>query len=102
MNFYVMTLFPDLIGQIASSSILGRAEKSGFIHTEAVNIRDFSEDKHKHVDDYCYGGGKGMLMKAQPVYDCYNSIVKKLDENRTQCLAVLRRETGFPSSGGTE
>ena len=82
MNFYVMTLFPDLIGQIASSSILGRAEKSGFIHTEAVNIRDFSEDKHKHVDDYCYGGGKGMLMKAQPVYDCYNSIVTKLDENR--------------------
>lgn len=82
MNFYVMTLFPDLIWQIASSSILGRAEKSGFIHTEAVNIRDFSEDKHKHVDDYCYGGGKGMLMKAQPVYDCYNSIVTKLDENR--------------------
>lgn len=74
MKFAVMTLFPEMIEEIASHSILGRARREGLIEIEAVNIRDFSKDKHKHVDDYPYGGGAGMVMKAEPVYDCYKAL----------------------------
>lgn len=78
MNFHVMTLFPELIENVAKESILGRAEKAGFITVNTENFREFSHDKHKHVDDYPYGGGAGMLIKPEPVYECYESIVEKL------------------------
>lgn len=81
MNFYVMTLFPDMILSGLNTSITGRAIKNGLISLDAVNIRDFTLNKHKHVDDYPYGGGAGMVMQPQPIYDCYknieNSIGKK-------------------------
>ncbi|MBO7364810.1 MAG: tRNA (guanosine(37)-N1)-methyltransferase TrmD [Lachnospiraceae bacterium] len=77
MRFYVMTLFPELVEAVTSSSIFGRAVENGIIRVEAVNIRDFSTDKHKHVDDYPYGGGKGMLMKAEPVYRCWASVMER-------------------------
>lgn len=78
MKFYVMTLFPEMVEGVAKESILGRAEKSGTISVEAVNIRDYSKDlKHRHVDDYPYGGGAGMLIQAEPVYDCYEAIKEK-------------------------
>ena len=54
MNFYVLTLFPDMIMDGLRTSITGRAMEAGLIHIEAVNIRDFTKDKHKHVDDYTY------------------------------------------------
>lgn len=78
MHFYVMTLFPELIQGVAKESILGRAEKAGVISVEAVNFRDYSKDKHHHVDDYPYGGGAGMLIKPEPVYDCYEDLVKRI------------------------
>ena len=78
MDFFVMTLFPELIESIADSSIIKRAKDAGIISVQAVNIRDYTEDKHGHVDDYCYGGGKGMLIKAQPVYDCYQAVEKNI------------------------
>ena len=78
MNFYVMTLFPELITQIVSSSIIGRAIKSGVISVTPVNIRDYTTEKHGKVDDYPYGGGAGMLMQAQPVYDCWKSVVERI------------------------
>lgn len=68
MNYYVVTLFPEMIQQAASASILGRAAKNGFISVKTVNIRDFSTNKHHRVDDYPYGGGAGMVMEAEPVY----------------------------------
>ena len=74
MNFYIMTLFPEMIEQGAKNSILGRAIDNGIISLEAVNIRDYTEDKHRKVDDYPYGGGAGMLMQAQPVYDCWRAV----------------------------
>ena len=74
MNFHVMTLFPELIETNAASSILGRAQARGLISVHAVNIRDYSKEKHRHVDDYPYGGGAGMLMQAEPAYDCYRDI----------------------------
>ena len=79
MNFYIMTLFPDMVEHVVSESILGRAIKSDHIRIEAVNIRDYTEDKHKKVDDYPYGGGAGMVMQAQPIYDCFTSIVKRIE-----------------------
>ena len=74
MNFYVMTLFPEMIEKGVQSSILGRAGQNGLLSVETVNIRDYTEDKHKKVDDYPYGGGAGMLMQAQPVYDCCRAV----------------------------
>lgn len=78
-NFHVMTLFPGMILQGLNTSIMGRAIASGIISLEAVNIRDYTLDKHKKVDDYPYGGGAGMLMQAQPVYDAYLSVARKVE-----------------------
>ena len=77
MNFYVMTLFPEMITEGLHTSILGRAMDAGIISLEAVNIRDYTLDKHRHVDDYPYGGGAGMVMAAEPIARCYEEILKK-------------------------
>lgn len=78
MNFYILTLFPDMVMQGLNTSIIGRAAEKGLLSIEAVNIRDYTINKHKKVDDYPYGGGAGMLMQAQPVYDAWKSIVDKI------------------------
>ena len=80
MNFHVMTLFPDMIMQGLSDSVIGRADRKGTIGLHTVNIRDYSLDKHKHVDDYPYGGGAGMVMQPEPIYACYQDIVGKMDK----------------------
>jgi tRNA (guanine37-N1)-methyltransferase len=80
MNFHIMTLFPEMVYDGLNTSIIGRAKEKGFIYINAVNIRDYSTDKHKKVDDYTYGGGAGMLMQAQPVYDCYKAIEESIDK----------------------
>ena len=74
MNFHVLTLFPEMIIQGLAASIIGRAMEKEIISLEAVNIRDYTINKHKKVDDYTYGGGAGMVMQAQPIYDAYQSI----------------------------
>lgn len=79
MNFYVLTLFPDMVSDGLSSSIIGRARENGSILVEAVNIRDFTEDKHNKADDYPYGGGAGLLMQAQPVFDAHHFIADKIN-----------------------
>ena len=71
MRFDVMTLFPEMISNAMGESIIGRAAKNGIIEINAVNIRDFANSKHNHVDDYPYGGGFGMVMQCAPIYDCY-------------------------------
>ncbi|MDE5932761.1 MAG: tRNA (guanosine(37)-N1)-methyltransferase TrmD, partial [Lachnospiraceae bacterium] len=81
MNFHVLTLFPEMVMQGLHTSILGRAVGKQYISIEAVNIRDYTTDKHGKVDDYTYGGGAGMLMQAQPVYDAYLSVARKLEGN---------------------
>ncbi len=82
MNFHVLTLFPDMVRNGLNTSILGRASENGHIHIETVNIRDFTLDKHKKVDDYPYGGGAGMLMQAQPVYDAFLHVANHLRARR--------------------
>ena len=83
VNFHIMTLFPEMVLQGLHTSILGRAVKQGHISIEAVNIRDYTQDKHGKVDDYTYGGGAGMLMQAQPVYDTYQSIIDRIGQDKT-------------------
>ena len=78
MRFHVCTLFPEMIQAVAETSILGRAVKNGAIAVETVNIRDFSQNKHHRVDDYPYGGGAGMVMEAEPVYEAVLSVQEKL------------------------
>lgn len=82
MNFHVMTLFPEMIDNAANTSILGRAIAKGLLTIEAVDIRKYTDNKHNRVDDYTYGGGAGMLMQAQPIYDCYQEIISKISEKR--------------------
>ncbi len=76
MRFDIMTLFPELVETVLGESIIGRARASGAIEVYAHNIRDYSKDKHRRVDDTPYGGGKGMLMMAPPIYDCYEAILE--------------------------
>lgn len=77
MNFHVMTLFPEMIEQGLNTSITGRAINSNIISLNCVDIRKYTKDRHGHVDDYPYGGGAGMVMQAQPIYDCYMDIITK-------------------------
>lgn len=70
----IMTLFPDYVDFILSESIIGRARRAGTLDIRTHNIRDYSEDKHRRVDDTPYGGGRGMLMAAPPIYRCYKAI----------------------------
>ncbi len=74
MNFHIMTLFPEMIEGAANTSILGRAIDKGLLSVNAVDIREYTANKHNRVDDYTYGGGAGMLMQAQPIYDCYMNL----------------------------
>ena len=77
MKFTILTLFPEMF-ETLKYSIIERASKKDLININLVNIRDFSKDKHKHVDDTPYGGGAGMVMRSDVVYDAYNSVK---DEN---------------------
>ena len=81
MRFDIMTLFPDLVNTVLGESIIGRAQKSGAIEVHTHQIRDYSEDKHRRVDDTPYGGGKGMLMAAPPVYNCFQGVLRKQAED---------------------
>lgn len=75
MKFNILTLFPEMFKPL-EESILGRAQETGKIEINLINIRDFSQDKHKHVDDTPYGGGAGMVMKPDVVYDAYKSVAQ--------------------------
>jgi len=80
MRFDIMTLFPALVDGVLSESIIGRARKGGIISVHCHNIRDFSENKHRNVDDTPFGGGMGMVMAAPPIYNCFENIRKDFAE----------------------
>ena len=97
MRFDIMTLFPDMVNNILGESIIGRAQKSGAVEINLYNIRDYSEDKHRRVDDTPYGGGKGMLMRAPPIYNCYSTI---LDEQKKVGFESENRRVIYMSPAG--
>jgi len=85
MDFHILTLLPEMVENALETSVLGRAVEEGIIRINAVNIRDFSAEKHHKVDDYPYGGGAGMLMQAQPVYDAWKSITDRTGKD-VRCI----------------
>ncbi len=78
MHFHVLTLFPEMIRDGFMTSITGRAVQSGRLSLDVINIRDYSTDKHRHVDDYPYGGGAGMVMQPDPIYRAYEDLTQKI------------------------
>lgn len=78
MNYHVLTLFPEMVLDGLNTSIIGRAVQKGILTLSAVNIRDYTKEKHGHVDDAPYGGGAGMVMQAAPVCDAYEALCSKL------------------------
>lgn len=86
MRFDVMTLFPDMINTVMGESIMGRAQKSGIIELHTHNIRDYSKDKHRKVDDTPCGGGKGMLMSVEPIDACHEAVKALAPDMRTKTV----------------
>lgn len=97
MKINIMTLFPQMCETVLSESIIGRAREKGLVEIICINIRDYTEDKHRRVDDAPYGGGMGMLMQTVPIANCYKSICEK-SENKNHliymspCGKVLTQE----------
>lgn len=79
MRFDILTLFPEMFEAVLDNSIIGRAKDKGLVEINYIQIRDFAFNKHKNVDDYPYGGGMGMVMQAEPIFQAYLSVVKELD-----------------------
>lgn len=82
MIIRILTLFPEMFDGPLGSSIIQRGKDKGLLNIQCVNIRDFTENKHKKVDDYPYGGGAGMVMAPQPIFDCHEAVVKELGVNK--------------------
>lgn len=82
----MLTLFPETFNIVMRESIIGRAQENGFIEVNAINIRDYSKNKHRKVDDYPFGGGNGMVMTCQPVIDAYKDITKDLETKKPRVI----------------
>ncbi len=80
MRFDIATLFVEMCERVLDESIIGRARRAGKLEVHCHNIRDYTQDKHKRVDDTPYGGGKGMLMQAEPIYQCYQAVCQQLPQ----------------------
>lgn len=97
MKINIMTLFPEMCETVLSESIIGRAREKGLVEINCINIRDYTEDKHRRVDDAPYGGGMGMLMQTVPIANCYKAICEKSDNKNhliymSPCGKVLTQE----------
>ena len=95
MRVDIMTLFPDTLGDVMSESILGRAQDRGIIRIEAQQIRDYTANKQNQTDDYPYGGGRGAVMTADPLYRCWEAICDGPEVRSTPSICP---PAGIPSS----
>ncbi len=102
MNFYIMTLFPDMVRDGLNTSIIGRAVNKGLLSVDAINIRDYAFNKHQSVDDYPYGGGAGMLMQAEPVYQTYKAIQEKTGKKNLRTVFLSPQGKTFNQSMAEE
>lgn len=82
MHFHILTLFPEMVMDGLGTSITGRAMKKGTISVDAINIRDYAQNKHGQVDDYPYGGGAGMVMQPGPVYRAYEAVIEQIEQRK--------------------
>ncbi len=78
MRIDIMTLFPDMCNSVLGESIIGRAREAGKVEINCIDIRSYTLDKHRRVDDKPYGGGMGMIMAPQPIYDCFQSLCEEI------------------------
>lgn len=93
MNFHIITIFPDILSSYTSESIIKRAQNQGIIKIKTYNLRDWTSDKHKTVDDTPYGGGAGMLMKIEPLYQAIHDIKSKCDGQTKVFLLSAKGKT---------
>ncbi|MDH4330479.1 MAG: tRNA (guanosine(37)-N1)-methyltransferase TrmD [Candidatus Moranbacteria bacterium] len=82
MTFHIITIFPEIFESYFSESIIGRAKKEGLIDIKIYNLRDYTHDKHKTVDDTPYGGGAGMVMKVEPIFEAVSGIKEKIGKDK--------------------
>lgn len=94
MNYHIMTLFPEFIDSATEHSIIKRAKENEIIDIKSYNIRDFSESKHKKVDDYPFGGGAGMVMGVQPIVDCHEHILSVNNLEKKQVRTIYMSPKG--------
>lgn len=78
MRIDIMTLFPEMCERVLDESIIGRSREAELVEINCINIRDYTHDKHRRVDDTTYGGGTGMIMQCQPIYDCFTALTEKI------------------------
>ncbi|WP_101772758.1 tRNA (guanosine(37)-N1)-methyltransferase TrmD [Peptostreptococcus faecalis] len=102
MRVSVMTLFPDIIKSYLGESIMKRAIENGILEVDVYNIRDFTENKHKKVDDYPYGGGAGMVMTPQPIYSTYKHIIEKNNIKDPRVIYLSPKGSVFNQSKAKE
>ena len=102
MKIDIMTLFPEMCEAVLGESIIGRARKSEKVQINCVNIRDFSGNKHNKVDDTTYGGGMGMVMSANPIYNCFNSLYDKDKEEKPHLIYMSPRGETFTQKKAIE
>lgn len=93
MKIYILTLFPEMFTGVLQHSILKQAEEKGIVQYEVINFRDFSKDKHKRVDDYPYGGGAGMVLTPQPIFDAVEAVKEKCTGSPRVILLCPQGET---------
>lgn len=93
-RFHILTLFPDMVKDGLNTSIIGRAADAGLLEIHAVNIRDYSTNKHMKVDDYPYGGGAGLVIQPEPVYGAYKDVTKHM-KKKPRVLYMTPQGTVF-------
>ncbi len=101
MRIEIATLFPEMCETVLSESIIGRARKKGCIDISCRNIRDYTNDKHRRVDDIPYGGGMGMVMQADPIFNCYNAVCEELGD-KPHTIYMSPKGTVFTQSKAAE
>ncbi len=89
MTYHVMTLFPETVRAVLDASILGRAQVAGIIGVRTYNIRDYSKDKHRKVDDTPFGGGVGMIMACEPIADCFSAVCEAIPEGHKKRVIYM-------------
>ncbi len=101
MRIDILTLFPEMCNTVMNESIIGRAQKAGKVEIVCTNIRDFAGNKHNKVDDTSYGGGMGMIMAANPIYECYKSLYNE-DEPKPHLVYLSPKGTKFNQAKAVE
>ena len=101
MKIEIATLFPEMCENVLSESIIGRARKKGAVDISCRNIRDYTSDKHRRVDDTPYGGGMGMVMQADPIFNCYSAVCDELGE-KPHTIYMSPKGRGFTQARAVE